>query len=338
MAETLALSHRTAAIEAFLAAAGWGAADRRPLAADASFRRYDRLRLGPQSAVLMDAPPPVEDVRPFLRIARHLLARGYSAPAILAEDADAGLLLLEDLGDATYTRLLAAGQPEAPLYQLAVALLIDLGRRPAPQGLPAYDPMMLLREACLLTEWYAPAVGVGLSEQALAAYRTAWQAVLPVAYGVPHGLVLRDYHVDNLMRLADRPGLAQCGLLDFQDAVIGPITYDLISLLEDARRDVDPAVIATERQRFLAAHAGLDPAAFDASCACLAVQRHAKVIGIFTRLDRRDGKSGYLRHIERLWRLLPVGLAHPALAPLAAWFAEYLPPAARRTPLPGARR
>jgi aminoglycoside/choline kinase family phosphotransferase len=327
------MTSRQATIDAFLEGCGWGPADRVLLAADASFRRYLRLSLGGRRAVLMDAPPPKEDVRPFVALARHLRSCGYRAPAILENDATAGLLLLEDLGDATFTRLLAEGSPEAPLYRLGVDLLIDLGRHEPPSGLAVYDADRLQDEAMLLVDWTLPAIGIAADSAVRDSYRQAWHEVLPLAFGVAQGLVLRDFHVDNLMRLDDRQGLAQCGLLDFQDAVIGPVTYDLVSLLEDARRDVAPAVVAQERQRFLVACAA-KASAFDASWACLAVQRHAKVIGIFTRLARRDGKPSYLRHMPRLWRLLERGLAHPGLAPVAAWFARHVPADERRTPAP----
>ena len=321
-------------IGAFLAKAGWGTAERRVLAADASFRRYDRLTLDGRPAVLMDAPPPKEDVRPFLKIARHLLGLGYSAPGILAEDVETGFLLLEDLGDATFTRLLKAGEAEAPLYEMAVDLLIDLHRQTAPVGVAPYDREKLLTEVALLTDWYVPAVGIELDHNARAAYLAAWSDVLPLARGVPDALVLRDFHVDNLMRIEGRNGIQACGLLDFQDALIGPVTYDLISLLEDARRDIDPAVKAAGRARYLAAFPALDEAAFDASWACLAAQRHAKVIGIFTRLCRRDGKPTYLQHISRLWRLFDASVRHPGLAPVKSWLEAHIPADKRLVPTP----
>jgi hypothetical protein len=334
MGATLAVSERERAIGDFLRACGWEAAQREVLAADASFRRYDRLRRQGEKAVLMDAPPPKEDVRPFIAIARHLLSLGYSAPRLLAEDPESGLLLLEDLGDATFTRLLAEGSDEAALYRLAVDLLIDLHRQAPPAGLAPYDCDKLLAEAMLLIDWYAPAIGRDLADEARQSYVAAWRQVLVLARGVPDRLVLRDFHVDNLMRLEGRQGVAQCGLLDFQDAVVGPVTYDLLSLLEDARRDVSPAVIASLRAHYLQAFPALSPAAFDASWACLAAQRHAKVIGIFTRLARRDRKPDYLRHIPRVWRLLEAALAHPGLAPVADWLARHLPPEQRAVPSP----
>jgi len=334
MDQALGLRERELKIADFLKHAGWGPAERHVLAADASFRRYDRMKLGHKTGVLMDAPPPKEDVRPFLRIARHLAGLGYSAPRIYAEDVTNGLLLLEDLGDATFTRLLAKGANEAELYTLAVDLLIDLHRRNAPCTAPVYDEQKLLTEAALLTEWYAPAIGVNLSDQAKADYLQIWRQTLPLANLMPPTLVLRDFHVDNLMRIEGRSGLAQCGLLDFQDAVIGPVTYDLASLLEDARRDVDPAIAANLRARYLAAFPELSPDAFAASWACLAAQRHAKVIGIFTRLCKRDGKPHYLHHIPRVWRLLESHLGHPGLAGVAKWLERHLPKEKRAIPTP----
>ncbi|MBC7906615.1 MAG: phosphotransferase [Rhodospirillaceae bacterium] len=329
------MSEREALITRFLAAAGWADADRGRLAGDASFRHYDRLRRGTEQAVLMDAPPPKEDVRPFVRIARHLARLGYSAPRLLGVDEDNGLLLLEDLGDDTYTRLLANGGDETALYALATDTLADLHAKPdaIPPGLPPYDDERLLTEACLLTDWYMPAMGFPVSAEARAEYAGLWTALFPVARGVPDTMVLRDFHVDNLL-LLDRPGLTACGLLDFQDAVAGPVTYDPMSLLEDARRDINPALITAMKQRYLARFPNLAPAAFEASWAVMAAQRHAKVIGIFTRLCKRDGKPLYLCHIPRVWRLLEASLAHPALAGIKAWLDQHIPPANRTVPQP----
>ena len=328
------MAERAQAIASFLAAAGWDKARLSPLAGDASFRRYLRLDGAGGRAMLMDAPPPQEDVRPFLAVARLLHAMALSAPRILAEDSAAGLLLLEDFGDGTFTRLLAAGAAEEPLYALAVDVLIAINRRfagAAADFLPPYDEARLLAEAALLVDWYLPAItGVPVDPALRQSYLDLWRELLPAACAVPQTLVLRDYHVDNLMRLDDRQGLEVCGLLDFQDAVRGPMSYDLVSLLEDARRDV-PAVLAEAmRERFLAGFPALDRAAFDRSYALLGAQRNCKIIGIFTRLHRRDGKPGYLRHIPRVWRWLEQDLRHPALAPLGRWLDRHIPPPARR--------
>jgi aminoglycoside/choline kinase family phosphotransferase len=320
-----------------LEAAGWGKARRGLLAGDASFRRYDRLEMADGSrAVLMDAPPPVEDTRPFLAIARHLAALGFSVPTILAEDVEHGFLLLEDLGDDTYTRLLGRGADEEALYALAVDTLARLHRLPREQVLavsvPPYDDQHYNDEVALLTTWYCPGAGLTLSDAAVVDYLRIWEALYPVARSVPETLVLRDFHVDNLLLLPGREGEAACGLLDFQDALRGPVTYDLMSLLEDARRDIDSDRIARMKARYLAQMPHVDREAFTASWAVLAAQRHAKVLGIFTRLDARDGKPHYLGHIPRLWRLMEGALAHPVLKPLADWFAQHVPSSARVIP------
>ncbi len=326
------MADRSVLIESFLNFAGWGRGDRAPLAADASFRRYERVFDGDKRAVLMDAPPPQEDVRPFTLIARHLLALGYSPPRILAEDAETGLLLLEDLGDATYTQVLAAdAKQETALYALAVDVLTDLHRKPAsqtiPVGLPAYDETRLIDEASLFVDWFLTA-----DKQLRASYKSAWRDVLGPVLATPPTLVLRDYHVDNLIWLEQRDGIQTCGLLDFQDAVAGHPAYDLMSLLEDARRDIDEALRETMLERYFTALPGLERTAFMTAFAILGAQRHAKVIGIFTRLCLRDAKPDYLVHIPRLWRLLERSLADPALAPVADWFERHVPKELRGVP------
>src|SRR5665213_1316588 len=330
------MAERAALIAEFLAGAGWGDATRRPLAMDASFRRYERLTRGEDRAILMDAPPPQEDVRPFLAVQRLLAALDLSVPAIYAEQREHGLLLLEDFGDGTYTRLLAAGEPEEPLYALAIDVLAALHQgiiRVSFDMLPAYDTVLFLDEAVRFVDWYPRLVaGHAAPADLRADYLDAWRAVLPAADRAPATLVLRDYHVDNLMRLDGRAGVAACGLLDFQDAVRGPASYDLMSLLEDERRDVAPALRARMIERYLAAIPALDRDGFLVSCAVVAAQRHAKNIGQFARLHLRDGKSQYLVHIPRMWRLLEGNLRHPALAPVRAWFDASVPPAWRRVP------
>lgn len=328
---------RAAVIADFLAAAGWPGVEPKPLAADASFRRYYRLCRDGETAVLMDAPPPKEDVGAFHRVQNLLCDLGFSAPRAVGVDEAAGLMLLEDLGDRTFTRALAEGADEGALYRLAVDLLIALHERFTPElaagtGLPPYDDERLLEESALLVDWYLPALGRAPTAAARTAYQDAWLAVLPDARKVPDTLVLRDFHVDNLMVVEGREGIAACGLLDFQDAVLGPVTYDLVSLLEDVRRDVSPSLMEELRARYLAAAPAIDRAAFEASYAILGAQRNAKIVGIFTRLCRRDGKADYLKHIARTWRLLESDLAHPALAPVKAWFDREVPPEIRVTP------
>jgi aminoglycoside/choline kinase family phosphotransferase len=321
---------RRRAMTAFLGAAGWGDASAMPLAVDASFRRYYRLMRAGSSAVLMDAPPPQEDIGPYVVIAALLRELGFSAPAVLAEDRDEGFLLLEDFGDDTYTRLLERGADEPALYRLAVDTLIALQRAAELRGtpeIPPYDIERLLGEAALLVDWYRP-----LPNELRGEYLALWRAVLPDAMVSRPTLVLRDYHVDNLMLLPDRPGIKGCGLLDFQDAVTGPPSYDLVSLLEDARRDVPASLRRAMTERYLAAFPALDRTAFLRSAAILAAQRNCKILGIFTRLWKRDGKRQYLAHIPRVWRLLEADLRHPALTPIARWIDRHLPPETRCMP------
>jgi N-acetylmuramate 1-kinase len=318
----------------FLDANGWAGIAAVPLAGDASFRRYFRLTDGARSIVLMDAPPPLEDVRPFAKLALHLQGLGLSAPRIEAIDAHAGFLLLEDFGDDTFARALAAGTSEAELYATATDVLIALHAHPAQAHVdcPPYDAATLDREAALLIDWFLPEWSERpLSADSRAAYFAAWRQVYPLAQLGRPALVLRDFHIDNLIRLA-RQGVASCGLLDFQDALIGSPAYDLASLIGDARRDVSPAVARACVERYLASRPGLDPRGFEAALAVLSAQRNAKIAGIFVRLFRRDGKPHYLKHIDRVWRLLECDLSHPALEPVRAWFERHVPRAWRARP------
>ena len=329
------MTDRETLIRAFLGAHGWADAERSNLAGDASFRRYERLNRPDCHMVLMDAPPPQEDVRPFTAIARHLATLGYSAPKIEAENAEDGLLLLEDLGDSTYTRALDAGTDPETLYGAAIDLLVDLRRHPPPANLAPYDEVACLAEADLLIDWFLPAVtGQETKEPIRQAYHAAWRAVLGKADLGSPVLVLRDYHADNLMWLPDREGQARVGLLDFQDALTGSPAYDLVSLLEDIRRDVPATLAEAMITRYLAAAPDLDAERFRDAYAVLGGQRNAKIVGIFTRLWRRDGKAAYLDLIPRGWRLLEHDLAQPALAPVRAWFDEHVPPPFRRAPTP----
>ena len=326
---------RTRARGAFLAGTAWRDARMTALSGDASFRRYFRLAGGPSPALLMDAPPAREDVAPFVRVARHLRALGFSAPDVHAEDPAQGFLVIEDFGDATFTRRLAEGADEDALYRLATDTLIALHRHPSAAAVevPPYDGEALQREADLLIDWFLPAVtGAPAPPAAAADYQAVWRGLYPLADALPPTLVLRDYHVDNLMELPGRAGVAACGLLDFQDALIGAPAYDLVSLVADARRDIRPALRDATVERYLAAFPALDRADFEAAAAMLSAQRNCKIIGIFTRLMARDGKPVYLQHIPRVWRMLEADLAHPALAPVRAWLDEAIPPALRTVP------
>ncbi|WP_184021202.1 aminoglycoside phosphotransferase family protein [Sphingobium boeckii] len=310
------------AAPAFLAAHGWEGAEILPLAGDASFRRYFRAIAPGRQAVLMDAPPPHEDPTPFIAIAEHLTRIGFAAPAILASDLDAGLVLLEDFGDARMREVVdAAPESEERIYRDAVSLIARLaGHEPA--DVPPYDREQYLREANLLTEWYCPAVGI---EPDQAAYAAAWDAALAPLYGTDARsvTVLRDYHAENIMLIEGREGVDGLGLLDFQDALAGHPAYDLVSLLQDARRDVPPA-LETRMLAHYKAEAAPD-AGFETAYALLGAQRNAKIVGIFMRLCKRDGKARYLSFLPRVWGYLERDLAHPALAPVKSWFDAHIP-------------
>ncbi len=322
------MTDRAAALSAMLAHAGWDGASRAPLHGDASFRRYERLH-GAEgaTAILMDAPPPQENVRPFVDVAERLRAAGLSAPVILAQDVEQGFLLLEDFGDARVGELLRRGDAPEPLYALATDTLAALhGAATSLENLPGWRRPELIRTASLFLDWWMPHAGrLEVSDAMRASFLEAWNAVFDVGPSLPQTMVLRDYFPDNLMLLAGRPGVQACGLLDFQDAGIGSPAYDLVSLLRDARRDVPAGIEAAMIARYLAARPEIDRAAFLADYALHGAQRACRILGVFVRLDRRDGKPHYLNHLPRLWRQLDMALAAPLLAPVADWFTRQVP-------------
>ncbi len=307
-------------LDAFLATAGWQDAAIEPLAGDASFRRYFRLRRGEESAMLMDAPPPNEDPAPFLRAAKWLDANGMRAPHILAEDAARGLVLLEDFGEARMRDYLDQWPgDERAIYKGAVDALVDLHELP-PGPFLDYSMSEYQREARLFVEWYCPARNI---EVDAAGWTKAWeQALSPMLPRQRPGVtVLRDYHAENIMLLG---ALHKQGLLDFQDALAGHRAYDLVSLLQDARRDVSPELESEMFAHYVKA-AGVKREEFLADYARLGAQRNAKIVGIFVRLWKRDGKPRYLAMIPRVWALMERDLSHEALAPVAKWFEANIP-------------
>jgi N-acetylmuramate 1-kinase len=347
---------RIAAIRQFMAESGYSEAQRRRLQGDASTRSYDRLTLGDKRLILMNSPqrpdgPPVRDgkpysaiahladnVTPFVAMARALHARGVSAPEIYHADLEQGLLILEDLGDERVTE----GEPQAPLmerYEVAVDVLLHLHQQGLPEALPLaprveyrippYDMAAFLIEAELLLDWYLPRLEVALPEGAREEFRSLWHDALQPAINSPRTWVLRDFHSPNLLWLPDRKEIARLGVLDFQDAVTGPAAYDLASLLQDARIDVPEATEVALLGRYVRRRRTADPN-FDGGdfiklYVTMAAQRASKILGIFARLDRRDGKPQYLRHMPRVWAYLQRSLAHPSLTPLNEWYAEHVP-------------
>jgi hypothetical protein len=306
---------------AFLVAHGWGDAQILPLAGDASFRRYFRVVDGARQAVLMDAPPPHEDPRPFIAVAEYLCDQGLTAPTIFARDLAQGLLLIEDFGDVRLRETAdAALHREVDLYAGVTDLLVHLHTRPPMPGLPVLGLEQWLDEVMLFSDWYCPTLGIEVDRDA---FRGAWEAVLtPVEHdGLPRVTVLRDFHAENIMLVPGKAGVTHYGLLDFQDALIGHPAYDLASVLEDARRDVTPAVEAV----MLARYQGATGQDIESAYWALAAQRNTRILGVFVRLWKRDGKPGYRQFQPRMWGLLERDLAHPGLAPVSAWFDENIP-------------
>ncbi|MEO1139583.1 MAG: phosphotransferase [Pseudomonadota bacterium] len=318
------MTERSAKIDAFLNAAGWGDAHRSMLAGDASNRRYLRLaRPDIQGyAVLMDAPPDKgEDVRPFVKIATYLTGIGLSAPRIYAQDDCAGLLLIEDLGDDLFARVVS-NQPELEksLYSAATDLLATLHTHTPPEGLALYDAATATALSALVFDWYSPASDPDVAGR----FKDCLHDLLARHAPVCDVLIQRDYHAENLLWLPDRDGLARVGLLDFQDAMLGHRAYDLVSLLQDARRDVPPSIETQMVARYArAANLDLDP--FQRAYAALGAQRNLRILGVFARLCVRDGKPHYVDLMPRVWGLLQRDLTHPALAPLRDIIAAHVP-------------
>lgn len=351
-----ARAERLDVMRRLLERAGFGQAERRRLQGDASTRAYIRLVLPGRTAILMNAPPrpdgpPVrdgrpysaiahlaEDAKPFVAMARALRERGLSAPAVYAADIEAGLILLEDLG----CEGVAHGDPPSPIferYAAAIDALSHLHAQALPEtlpvapgvehALPPYDLDALTIEAELLLDWYFPFHGIEASAAECEQFVGRWRAALIRAVEAPRSWTLRDFHSPNLLWLPERDGIARVGLLDFQDAVLGPNAYDVVSLLQDARVDVpeemEIALLGRYAKARRAADADFDPASFVALYSLMGAQRATKILGIFARLCRRDGKPQYIQHMPRVWRYLNRALSHPELAELKAWYDYHAP-------------
>lgn len=331
------------------------------LQGDASTRAYARIAAGDARYVLMDAPrmpdgPPVrgglpysriahlaEDVGPFVAVGRALEACGLSVPHIAALDAASGLLLLEDLGDLSFGRALREGYDQRELWLAAVDTLVALKRSPPhglklPDGssyaLPRFDRAALEIELDLLLDWYWPAMmGEAAPDGLRGEFRALWAPVLDRMLAEPAGFFLRDFHSPNIFWLPERRGVQRVGVIDFQDALAEPWAYDLASLLQDARVDVSEALESEGFNRYCAAAAATDPAfdrdAFARTYAAFGAQRNTRLVGLWVRLLKRDGKPGYLQHMPRTWDYLARNLAHPDLAPLRVWYDRHFPEAVR---------
>lgn len=327
------MANRNLLAQQFAAATPWRDATMKPLTGDASFRRYFRFAGGPAPALLMDAPPERESVAAFVQIARHLRGIGLSAPEIFEADEQQGFLILEDFGDDTFAQCLARGDSAEALYALATDTLITLHQHEPPSDVAPFGEDRILREVQLALDWYWPEVhGQPATGDTVESFLAQWRALLPILSADPQRLVLFDYFPENLMHLPSRDGVAACGLLDFQDAVVGSVAYDVVSLLGDARRDVADDLRRAMIARYLAAFPNLDPTEFTAAAAVASAQRNLRIIGVFTRLLRRDGKAHYVDHLPRVWRLLAQDLEHPALADLKDWLDRAIPIEKRSIP------
>lgn len=355
-----ALTDRTAERADFLNRAGWGDADARPLAGDASSRCYERLTRNGAHAVLMIAPPGAEEpacppmaspaerkalgynalarlagpnLNAFTALSNSLRGAGLSAPEVYADDAKSGFALIEDLGDGLFARVIDETN-ETGLYHTAVDALLALNaaapKRPRTDDyvMMDYDEAALAAEAALLADWYWPLhKGAPMPDAQKAELAGLWAPLL-AELQPPHSFVLRDYHAENLLWLPERKGVEKVGVIDFQDALYGSAAYDLVSLLEDARRDVDPALAEAMRLYYIERAPQLgafDAVAFERDYAILAAQRNAKILGIFARLAKRDGKPRYLELLPRVEGHFRRDLARKGMESLKAFFARHLP-------------
>jgi tRNA threonylcarbamoyl adenosine modification protein YjeE len=345
---------RMTALRVFLDNAGWGGSIRRHLQGDASSRTYERLLDGQRRAVLMNAPrkpdgPPVrnglpysriahlaEDMVPFVAMAEGLRDCGLSTPEIEAIDLDQGFLVIEDLGG---DGVLKDGAPIAERYLAAIDALALIHARPrpatlstpkGPYTLPVYDREALGIEVELLIDWYLPMKEVRIPASEKHVFLQRWGELFREVEAAPQTWVLRDFHSPNLIWLAGREGVEKVGLIDFQDAVMGPAAYDVASLAQDARVTVSEELELQLLSRYASARKAADPAfdmaAFARLYAIMGAQRATKILGIFARLDRRDGKPQYLAHLPRIWTYLQRCLAHPALTQVKRWVDDRVPP------------
>jgi N-acetylmuramate 1-kinase len=348
---------RLKALREFLTEAGYIDARRQRMAGDASTRSYARLMRDDGVVILMNSPrrpdgPAIyagksysaavhlaEDVKPFVAVAGGLRARGFSTPAIHHADLDTGFLITEDFGTAGVVE----GDPPAPIaerYEVATDMLAALHREALPESLPltaqldyaipVFDTEALLVETGLMLEWYLPDRGAEPGDDLRAEFVTMWRDLLARAAAARRTWVLRDFHSPNLIWLGDRTDIAKVGIIDFQDAVLGPAAYDLVSLLQDARIDVPESLELALLARYIkarrAADHGFDPSGFAELYAIMSVQRNTRLLGTFARLNRRDGKPQYLRHQPRIWTYLTRSLAHPGLSHFREWYSAHVPP------------
>ncbi|MCG8492562.1 MAG: phosphotransferase [Sneathiellales bacterium] len=305
-------------IQSFLEGARWNEAAAQDLAGDASSRRYRRLLKNGKSAILM-IDPSIQTVSQFLKVTEILKKDGYSAPDILARDIQKGLLLLEDFGDRLFVSLIEAGENEEKLYTLAVDFLLDLRTRKLPEGLPYFSPSYVLDQNVMFLDWFVPhQSGKTVSEEGRRFYQQIWTHLLKSLDRKDEAMLLRDFHAENILYLEGRTGLSTLGLLDYQDAMTGPTAYDLVSLLQDARRTV-PLSLEEKMLDYYILKSGVDGKWFRETYAILGAHRALRILGIFTRLLNQDGKDRYQQFVPRVKTHLKRNLEHPSLLALQHW-------------------
>lgn len=274
------------------------------IAGDASFRSYYRVTKDQNSYILMFAPPSHEEIKPFIKVDQYLIKNNFSAPKIFAIDEKSGFILLEDFGEKTYSKVLKNDNSlEFDLYKNACDLLILLHKQQIDSEISLYNNATLFREVLLFIDWYLPLKNKTISNQQKLDYRHLWFDLFDKLDKTNNVTVLRDFHADNLMLINNKSNYQSVGLLDFQDALIGSKAYDLVSLLEDARRDVNEKNYYDLYNYFLE-QSGYEKQQFDLDYQILSLQRNIKILGIFSRLSIRDKKNYYLELIPRVYNFV----------------------------------
>lgn len=322
-------------MQEFIMQSGFAEHTLNPIPGDASKRSYVRITTPKTSYIVMDSPPADEPIESYVKICNFLYAKGYSAPRIIAMDMETGFLLLEDLGDEIFTSVLStASEMEETLYHAGVDLLAEWHTSPhmlrgtASVNLPSYNINEYMREVALFADWFLPQISPENHSNLASDFLNIWRGLLLNAPYADCYFVHRDFHVNNLVWLNQRKDAAKIGLLDFQDAMWGDPSYDLVSLLEDARRDVAPELADAMLKRYIDI-TGQPEKLFKQRYAMMGAQRNLKIIGIFHRLNKRDGKPAYLAHLPRVWKYLENDLAHPSLSKLKKWMDSNIPPSTR---------
>lgn len=319
--------NRSADINNFLKQHQWDDVMRTPIVGDCSFRSYERLKkITGEQCILMDAPPP-ENVQPFISVSQLFEEAELSSPHILAKDEKNGFLLLEDLKNDSFTKKLAENNRlELELYKHAIEACCLLQQHQGKHTLVPYSEKKLIEELQLFTDWYLPHLNSQLTDVQKTSFVSLWKEQLfPLLDHTTQVIVHRDYHADNLFWLPERTNAQQVGIIDYQDAVIGHPAYDVVSLLEDARRDVSPTTVKEVLEHYISLSPNIDHNQFMQDYAIIGAQRNLKITGIFARMDKRSNKPEYLNYLPRVLDHIAHDLSHPTLSPLVEWLKKHTP-------------